>query len=116
MYLKKKTWSNYFHKLWTQTDKLLGLQYSINNHLQPITMDEIITVIRRRNNNAPGEDNINLKVFKFSMTLFLERFLSLLNRIWEGQEPPCVGKEFSLYQFLRKEIVKTAIIILGSVY
>jgi hypothetical protein len=41
-----------------------------------------------KNNKAPGEDSINVELFKYSCQPLLIRFLNFLNTIWEGEEPP----------------------------
>jgi hypothetical protein len=56
---------------------------------ETITSDELAIVLKNRKNiTVPGEDSINVELFKYSCQSFLIRFLNFLNTIWEGEEPP----------------------------
>jgi hypothetical protein len=41
-----------------------------------------------KSHKAPGEDGINMELFKFSDKLFKERLLNFMNKIWKGETPP----------------------------
>ena len=42
------------------------------------------TMKKMKNNKTPGEDYLNIELFKYSTKLFLFRFLSFFNLIWNG--------------------------------
>jgi len=82
-------WLNYYYDLWHQNTLPLTLPYHETFDTEDITLDELQNVLKSmRNNKAPGKDNINVELFKYAGQTFLLRFLSFLNKIWNGQQPP----------------------------
>jgi hypothetical protein len=66
------------------------------------------------NNKSPGEDSINVELFKYSCQSFLIRFLNFLNRIWEGEEPPKSWLKSVVIPIFNREINKIVTITEGS--
>lgn len=85
------TWLNYFQDSWTQkniTNYPLTFDYITDNNIQ-ITLENLENMLNTfKNNKVPGEDCINVELFKFSSNSFKRYFLNFLNKILMRNRPP----------------------------
>jgi hypothetical protein len=81
---------------------------SLNNMTESITMDELMAVLKNlKSNKAPGEDVINLELFKYVSQEFLTRLLRFINILWDEAEPPEDWKKAIVIPiYKKKEIAK----------
>jgi hypothetical protein len=87
--LKLESWLDYFQDLWSEQSKTLRKKGSSNDYTEPIVEEELDNVLKKlKNNKAPGEDGLNLHLFKYAGKLFDRRVLKFLNTVWyEGTIP-----------------------------
>jgi hypothetical protein len=63
--------------------------YSNNKSEDSISFTELINVLKHsKNNEAPGEDGIQMELFKYAGEVFQYRLLYFPNLIWQGKTPP----------------------------
>jgi hypothetical protein len=63
--------------------------YSNNESGDSISFGEFINVLKHsKNNKAPGEDGIQMELFKYAEEDFQYRLLYFLNLIWQVKLPP----------------------------
>jgi hypothetical protein len=87
--IKLESWLDYFQDLRSEQSETLRKKESSNNYTEPIDEEELDNILKKlKNNNAPGEDGLNLDLFKYAGKLFDRLFLKFLNTVWyEGTIP-----------------------------
>jgi hypothetical protein len=68
----------------------LGLFYYVYIcRTEPILEEELNSILKGiKNLKTPGEDRLNGDLFKYAGKLFNNRFLQLLDNIWNNSIPP----------------------------
>jgi hypothetical protein len=80
------------------------LTNSNNYHRDNFTLDELnMTLTKCKNNKTPGEDLLNMELFKYVTLEFKTRLLAFFNRILNGERPPESWKK----SIIRKGIKRT---------
>jgi hypothetical protein len=78
-----ESWLDYFHDLWSEQSETIRKKGSSNGYTEPTVEEELDNVLRKlKPNKAPGEDGLNLDLFKYAWKLFDKRFLKFLNTVW----------------------------------
>jgi hypothetical protein len=73
--IKLESWLDYFQDLLSEQLETLRKTGSSNGYTEPIVEEELDNVLRKlKNNKAPGEDGLNLDLFKYAWKLFDRRF------------------------------------------
>jgi hypothetical protein len=87
--IKLESRLDYFQDLWSEQSETLRKKGSSNDYTEPTVEEELDNVLKKlKNNKAPGEDGLNLDLFKYAGKVFDRRFLKFLNTVWyEGTIP-----------------------------
>jgi hypothetical protein len=80
--IKLESGLDYFQGLWSVQSETLRNIESSNNYTEPIVEEELDNILKKtKHNKAPGEDGLNLDLFKYAGKLFYRRFLKFLNTV-----------------------------------
>jgi hypothetical protein len=91
-----------FQDLWTQKEEIF-INQQTNNYTEPILEEELNSVLKGiKNHKILGEDGLNGDLFKYAGKLFNNRFLQLLNNIWNNSIPQKVGKKQLWYHSVKR--------------
>jgi hypothetical protein len=65
--IKLESWLEYFQDLRSEQSETLRKTGSSNDYTEPIVEEELDNVLKKlKNNKAPGEDGLNLDLFKYA--------------------------------------------------
>jgi hypothetical protein len=62
--------------------------------------------LNTKNNKTPGEDNIQMELFRYAAEDFQYRILYFLNSVWQGETPPESWQKALVVQLYKKGDIK----------
>jgi hypothetical protein len=89
--IDKNVFLQYYEKLWNTTNiNESQLEHNSADYLHDvITLDELENVLKlTKNGKSPGQDNINLELYKYATEDFKLRLLQFLNNIYGENRIP----------------------------
>ena len=72
-------------------------------HNKPITLNELESVIKQKQNSAPGEDNLPYSIFKKLPKSVLQNVVNFFNDIWQSGDIPKAFKHAIIVPILKPE-------------
>jgi hypothetical protein len=87
--IDKNVWLNHFVELCTQKETLQHCPNSNNYHRDNFKLDGLnMKLTKCKNNKTPGEDLLNMELFKYATIEFKTCLLAFFNKILNGERPP----------------------------
>jgi hypothetical protein len=86
--IDKNVWLIHFVELWTTKIYSSTLPRSCNYHRHNFTLYELNTTLTKcKNNKTPGEDLLNMELFKYATLEYKIRLLAFFNTIFNRETP-----------------------------